>query len=439
MRRQHSTLRAVARLDHLTGMANRTALEEALDEALVAASRPGGERVALIVLDLDGFKQINDTLGHDKGDLVLQEIARRMHANVFEYDTAARLGGDEFAVVLRNLREADDVATVAHRLREALIRPIDINGVPRFVGASLGAAAFPDHARSSADLLRAADSAMYHAKRGHEGVRVYNPGTAAGADVLQLAADLMTAVETDQLEMEFQPQFSVMSGEITGVESLARWNRPGHGSVPPAEFIPVAEQTGLIHSLTYLTLRRALDEVQAWRRLGCYVPVSVNLSAGMATDTTLPAQIGALLEERGLDASSLVLEITETTAIRDREGALEVLQRLRATGVRIELDDFGSGYASFAALEVLPLDAVKLDRGIVADRSPGSVRLLTATIEFARRLGLEVVAEGIEDAATLDVVRRLGCDTAQGYHLGRPTDPDSIRALLARSLPVASH
>jgi diguanylate cyclase (GGDEF)-like protein len=436
LRRQQGTLRAAARLDHLTGMGNRKALEEALDDALDAASRPGGDRVAVLVLDLDGFKQINDTLGHDKGDLVLQEIARRMHANVFEYDTAARLGGDEFAVVLRNLREADDVAAVAHRLREALIRPIDIDGVPRFVGASLGAASYPEHGHCSAELLRAADSAMYQAKRGHEGVGVYDPGTAAGADTLELAAELIAAIENEQIELVFQPQFSVTTGRIIGAEALARWNRPGYGPVPPAEFIPIAERTGLIHPLTYLTLRRALDEVRIWRNNGSDVPVSVNLSGQMAADGALPTEIGKLLDQRGLDGQALVLEITETAAIRDRQGALEVLRRLRASGVRVELDDFGSGYASFAALQDLPLDAVKLDRTIVAEQAGADIRLLTATIEFARRLGLKVVAEGVEDAATLQLVRDLGCDTAQGYHLARPIGPDAIRSMLAQPQPV---
>ncbi len=438
LRRQQSTLRAAAHLDHLTGMGNRKALEAALDSAVAVASRPGGDRVAVLILDLDGFKQINDTFGHDKGDLVLQEVAHRLHANVFEYDTAARLGGDEFAVVLRRLREADDVAAVAHRLREALIRPIDIDGVPRFIGASIGAAVYPDHGRSPAELLRGADAAMYQAKRDRDGVRVYDPGTAAGAATLGLAAELMTAIDNDQLELAFQPQFSVTTGEIIGVEALARWHRPEHGPVPPSEFIPLAEQTGLIHSLTHLTLRRALDEVQTWHRQGADIPVSVNLSGQLVADHALPAQVFRLLAERGLDAHALVLEITETAAIRDRDGALDVLRRLRAGGIRVELDDFGSGYASFAALHDLPLAGVKLDRSLVTNQPNGDTRLLAGTIEFARRLGLNVCAEGIEDAATLDLVRRLGCDTAQGYHLARPTTPDAIRALLADQLSAST-
>jgi diguanylate cyclase (GGDEF)-like protein len=429
LRRQQRTLRRAARLDHLTGLANRKALEEALEEAL-AGARSAGESVAVLMLDLDGFKQVNDALGHDKGDLVLREIARRLHANVFEYDTAARLGGDEFAVVLRHLREAEDVAAVGHRLRDALTLPIDIDGTARFVGASVGAATHPDHGRSAEELLRGADAAMYRAKRDGEGVRVYDPGTPAGASASELAAELRLAIDDSKLELAFQPQVSLSTSEVVAVEALARWNRPGYGPVPPTEFIGLAEQTGLIRSLTSLTLRLALDEAQAWHRQGVHVPVSVNLSGRVVADRFLPIEVSALLEERGLTADSLVLEITETAVISDREGAVEVLQRLRADGVLIELDDFGTGSTSFGSLHELPLDGLKIDRTLVADKTDGGRRLLAATIESAQGLGLKVVAEGIEDAATLDLVRQLGCDTAQGYYIGRPMTPETVRSRL---------
>jgi diguanylate cyclase (GGDEF)-like protein len=429
LRRQQSTLRQAARLDHLTGLANRKALEEALDDALNGA-RSDGDSIAVLMLDLDGFKQVNDTLGHDKGDLVLREIARRLHGNVFEYDTAARLGGDEFAVVLRNLREADDVAVVAHRLRDALVRPIDVDGTPRFVGASIGAATYPDHGQSASELLRNADAAMYRAKRDREGVRVYDAGTLAGASDLGLAAELLAAIDHNELKLAFQPEFSLGTGQIVGVEALARWERPGHGAVSPIEFIALAESTGLIRSLTSLTLRLALDEAQAWHSNGVHIPVSVNLSGRVVADRSLPTEVNALLEERGLSTGALVLEITETAVISDRDGAVEVLQSLRAAGIRVELDDFGTGYASFSALHDLPLDGIKIDRSLVIDNTGIGSRLLAATIENAHRLGLTVVAEGIEDAATLDLVRDLGCNSAQGYHLGRPMTSNALHSLL---------
>lgn len=385
--------------------------------------------MAVLMLDLDGFKQINDTLGHDKGDLVLQEIGRRLHANTFEYDTTARLGGDEFAVVLRQLRDADDVAAVAHRLREALVRPIDVDGVARFIGVSIGAAVYREHGQSSAELLRAADAAMYHAKRGREGVRVYDAGTAAGANASGLAAQLLLAIEHDQIGLAYQPEYALETGLVVGVEALARW-RSGDTHIPPSDFIPLAEQTGLIRQLTHLTLRKALDEARVWHDAGVGVPVSVNLSAQLVTDRSLQADVSAMLAERGLRGESLVLEITETTIINDLDVAVDVLQGLREMGVRIELDDFGSGYASFKALHELPLDGVKVDRDLVNDYDTGGNSLLAATIDIGRRLGLKVVAEGIESEAGLELVRRLGADTGQGYHLARPTTPEAVRAML---------
>ncbi|HEY8719810.1 bifunctional diguanylate cyclase/phosphodiesterase [Pengzhenrongella sp.] len=431
--RQQQAWHAAARLDHLTGMANRRALEEALGAAVHA----GGDRVAVLMIDLDGFKQINDAFGHDRGDMVLREIGRRLRANTFEYDTAARLGGDEFAVVLRKLRKADNVATVAHRLREALIRPIEIDGIPRFVGASVGAAVHGEHGQTAAELLRAADAAMYQAKRSREGVRVYAAGTVAGASTSGLAAELLIAIENEDLVLVFQPEYSLETGEVVGVESLARWHRDGEPDIPPSEFIPLAEQTGLIRHLTRLTLRQALDEACVWRRAGVGTSVSVNLSAQLVTDRLLCADVSTLLRERGLVGADLVLEITETAAIGDLDVAIEVLHSLRLIGVRIELDDFGSGYASFKAVQDLPLDAIKLDRDLVNDAGTSGRHLLAATVEIGRRLGLKVVAEGIEDEATLEVVRGLRIDTAQGYHLARPMRPEALRILLGMD-PLAS-
>lgn len=429
LRRQHKALRMAARLDHLTGMANRKALEEALDEAVSVASRDG-ERIGVLMLDLDGFKQINDTLGHDRGDVVLREIGRRLHANTFEYDTAARMGGDEYAVVLRELNGTVDVATVAHRLREALVRPIEIDGVARFVGVSIGAALYGDHATSAADLLRASDAAMYRAKRGREGVRVYDVGTTLGANESWLAAELLLAIEKEEITMVYQPEQALGTGRIVGVEALARWVRPGEPEIPPTEFVALAEETGLIRQLTYLTLRTALDQARSWRDAGTCVPVSVNLSARLVTDRALPDRVRDMLAECGLRGDALVLEITETAVIGDVDVAYEVLGELRATGVRIELDDFGSGYASTRALHEMPLDGVKVDRDLVNDLTPGGRRLLAATIEMGKILSLYVVAEGIEDEAGLDAIRTLGADVVQGYHLGRPMSAEAIRLML---------
>jgi diguanylate cyclase (GGDEF)-like protein len=436
LRRHQRVLRVAARLDHLTGLSNRKALEEAMEAAVAAARPPAGERVAVLVIDLDGFKQINDAQGHEVGDLVLQEIARRLHANTFEYDTAARLGGDEFAVVLRRLREADDVASVAHRLREALIRPIEVAGRARFVGASVGAAVVGEHGTSPAELLRAADAAMYHAKRGREGVRVYDAGTDAGSLALGLAADLLVAIEGDQIELAFQPQYSLETGEIVAIEGLARWRQADEVVSLPEEFVPLAEETGLIRPLTFLTLRKALDEARRWHAAGVTVPVSVNLSPRVIADRGLCAEVRALLEQHGLTGAALVVEITETALLGDIDLATEVLSGLRAEGIRIELDDFGSGYASFKALQELPLDGVKLDGALVSDDQPGGRQLLAATVDISRRLGLSVVAEGVEDGGALEAVQVLGVDSAQGFLLSHPLPAEGIRRLLGVPAPA---
>jgi EAL domain-containing protein (putative c-di-GMP-specific phosphodiesterase class I) len=278
---------------------------------------------------------------------------------------------------------------------------------------------------------------MYRAKRDREGVRVYDVGTLAGASSLGLAAELLAAIDGNLLEMVFQPEISLTTGEIVGVEALARWERPEGAPVSPLEFIALAEETGLIRSLTSLTLRLALDEAQAWQSRGVTIPVSVNLSGRVVADRTLPGEVTGLLAERGLSADALVLEITETALIVDRDRAVEVLQRLRAAGIRVELDDFGSGYASFGLLQDLPLDGLKIDRTLVVDLTGAGPRLLAATIENAQHRGLKVVAEGIEDAETLDRVRDLGCDTAQGYHLGRPMSSKAVRLLLGCEEPDA--
>ncbi|SFC47692.1 diguanylate cyclase (GGDEF) domain-containing protein [Nocardioides terrae] len=428
VRRQHSTLRRAARLDHLTGLANRKALEEALDRAVAASSH--GERVAVVLLDLDSFKQINDTLGHDCGDLVLQEIARRLHANTFEYDTAARLGGDEYAVVLRHLSPDVELTSVGHRLREALIRPIEINGVQRMVGVSIGLAVCPDHGTAPAELLRAADASMYRAKRGREGVSVYEAGTCAGAEESSLAAELLMAIERDEITLVFQPEQAVGSGRIVTVEALARWMRADGTPVPPSTFVPLAEEVGLIRPLTVLTMRKALDEVLGWRRSGLDVAVSVNLSAQLVSDRSVPGLVEELLRERGLTGDALILEITETAAIGSVDVARDVLQDLRALAVRIELDDFGSGYASARTLRDIPLDGVKIDRDLVNDHTPGGRTMLTSMIQLGKVLDLYVVAEGIENESGLDALRSLGADVVQGYHLARPMPPTHIRQTL---------
>jgi EAL domain-containing protein (putative c-di-GMP-specific phosphodiesterase class I) len=271
---------------------------------------------------------------------------------------------------------------------------------------------------------------MYRAKRSREGVSVYEAGTVEGAQESWLAAELMMAIEQDEIQLVFQPEQSLASGRIVTVEALARWQRADGTPVPPATFVPLAEEIGLIRPLTQLTLRKALDELVVWRESGVGVPVSVNLSGALVSDRTLPALVESLLRERGLAGDALILEITETAAISRVGVAREVLQELRALGVRIELDDFGSGYASARTLRDIPLDGVKVDRDLVNDLTPTGRNMLATTIELGKVLQLYVVAEGIEDESGLDALRSLGADVVQGFHLGRPMAPDQIRTAL---------
>ena len=431
-RRQQSFMRSVVRRDHLTGLVNRKAFEEALTASL-AAARPAREpelNVGVLLIDLDGFKQVNDTLGHDSGDQVLQEVARRLEQAVGDRDTAARLGGDEFAVVLGQPRTADEVTALAGRLRDALVRPFVLDGAPRFVGASVGVSLHPEHAATAEDLLRQADAAMYQAKRNHEGVRLYAPGTEAGAETLELAADLQAVIEDDRLRMVFQPLFSPDGTCIEAVEGLARWTAPDGRPVPPREFVAMAEETGLIHDLTVSTFRLALDAAASWRAAGAAVPVSLNVSASVLGDAGLPALVAELLEEHGLPGDALVVEVTDRAFATAPVDLLPVLDELAGLGVRLRLDDFGSGHVSFADLRRLPFEAVKVDLTPLAVDAAGSIRVLTAVVELVHSLDLPVLVEGVEDRATWDAVRQVGCDGVQGFHLAPPMAAGDLRDLL---------
>jgi diguanylate cyclase (GGDEF)-like protein len=422
-RQQHRALRAAARLDGLTGLGNRQAVNDALQRAMVQRAIADGERFGVLVLDLDGFKQVNDVFGHHRGDQVLKEVARRLHANVFEYDTPGRLGGDEFAVVLRKLDGADGALSVANRLREALSRPIELDGTPHFVGVSVGAAVFPDHGSTPDELIRSADAAMYSAKRERTAPQLYRPGTMAGAGDLEHAAELLAAIDHDEIVLHYQSEVSMSTGSVVAVEALARWQHPERGLLAPSTFIPLAERVGLIRPLTMHVLRLALRQIRIWREAEPTAAVSVNLSAKLLADPSIVNDICRALTDADVPASALVIEVTETALVTDPEAAAELLTRLRSLGIRVEVDDFGSGYASFGYLRDLPLDGVKLDREFINHQltDGDATGLLKATIETCHSVGLQVIAEGIEEQAVYDTLRRLGCDVAQGFLIGRPT------------------
>jgi len=420
-RRAELNLQHQAWHDALTGLPNRSRLLVELEQ-LMTAGTAGDQQFALLLIDLDRFKEVNDAIGHRYGDLALQQVGARFRAELSDLDTLARLGGDEFAVLVRGA-DADKVYEVAYRLLGALERPFDLEGTGVEIGGSIGAVLYPEHGGDADTLLRRADVAMYAAKGAGSGCAIYTPGMDRHSpERLGLVAELRHAIEHDELVLHYQPQIDVRSGALVGFEALARWPHPQRGLVSPAEFIPLAEQTRLIRPLSRWAIRSALFACAKWTSADLAVPVAVNLSAHDLQDSGLPDFVQASLDESGLPANRLRLEITESSLMADPRGAREILARLRSIGVRIAIDDFGTGYSSLEYLRNLPVDALKIDRSFVRDMASddGARAIVRATIDLADDLGLRVVAEGVEDAATWEMLAALGCDVAQGYYFGAP-------------------
>jgi diguanylate cyclase (GGDEF)-like protein len=415
-------LRHRARHDALTGLLNRAALVEEIDAALT----DGGE-VAVVLIDLDRFKEVNDTLGHHVGDALLTAVSGRLTGGLRSDAVLARLGGDEFVVLLpgAGTPEAEQVAA---RALQSVRHPFPVDGLLLEIDGSCGVAAGGGPA---ADLLRHADIAMYAAKAEHLGVVAYRPALDAGApEQLALFGDLRRAIRDGDLRVHYQPKVRIGDGRVVGVEALVRWEHPDRGMMPPAMFIPVAEQTGLIRPLTDAVLDRALADCAAWRQQGLDLTVAVNLSARSLLDLTLPERIADALRTHALPASRLELEITESAAMKDPGRALDVLHRLRALGAHLSVDDYGTGHASLAYLTRLPVGTLKIDRSFVQTMELDSSDrvIVRSTIELAHSLGLRVVAEGVETHATWLELAGLGCDEAQGFWLARPGTAEQIPA-----------
>jgi diguanylate cyclase (GGDEF)-like protein len=409
--------------DELTGIGNRALFTERLDACTGSAGRAG-----LLLLDLDRFKEVNDTLGHHQGDLLLREVAARLCQVIRPGDTVARLGGDEFAVLLPGADEHAAVQ-VGRRILEVLHRPVDLGGTRVDVGCSIGVALQPRHGVDSTELLKNSDIAMYTSKRGHLGVSVYDPGDDHHSSTqLTIFAELRDALETGQLVLYYQPKVDTSTGRLCGAEALLRWQHPTRGLLGPQEFIPAAERSELIVPITDEVIAMALRQAREWADLCLVLPVSVNVATPSLRDLGFPHRVSVLLDEYGLPPDRLTLEITETALISDEEAALVTLNQLRALGVRVSLDDFGTGYSSMAYLQRLPLTELKIDRRFITDllRSPRDQVITRAVIEIAHALDLHVVGEGVEDAATLAALRELRCDEAQGYHICRPMPPDRV-------------
>jgi diguanylate cyclase (GGDEF)-like protein len=416
-------LRHQALHDALTGLPNRALLHRRAERDL-----RGDDPAAMLLIDLDRFKEVNDTLGHDYGDALLVEVAERLGGALRRGDTLARLGGDEFAVLVAGAPDREAVVEVAARLQDALRRPFALRGVAVELEASIGVALYPEHGRTIGRLLQRADVAMYDAKRGRHGVSTYSAERDPySADRLGLLAELRSAIERDELILHYQPKVSLQTGELLGVEALVRWQHPTRGLLYPDDFIPLAERTGAVADLTRWVVDRALAECRELE-----LPVAVNLAAANIVDVTLPAAIGAALERHGVPAERLVCEISEHTVMADPVRATAVLAGLRELGVGLSLDDFGTGHSSLSYLKRLPLDEVKIDRSFVAGMAEdeNDAVIVRSTIDLARNLGLRVVAEGVETAEIMDTLAELRCDVAQGYFISRPAELQALKVSL---------
>jgi diguanylate cyclase len=427
--------------DGLTGLPNRTFLLDALDKTFQARRRI---TTAVLFIDLDNFKDANDAFGHDVGDRLLQTISERLLGVIRTGDLLARLGGDEFAVVLANLQSREEGHAAAARLREKFAEPFSTDGMNLFVSASIGLAYGEDDTSSSTALLRNADLAMYEAKRRGGGrICEYEPSLHKVAlHRTELDAELRVALERNEFVVHYQPIFNLRSGHLVGTEALVRWAHPSRGLLPPGEFIPAAEKSGLIVPLGLWVLQTACRQAAIWQALhldGAPMTVSVNLSPRQLATSGLLAGVVHALADSGLQPSSLWLEITEGSVIKDFDATLSTLKDLKTVGIGLALDDFGTGYSSLRYLQRLPVDSIKIDRGFIEglEREDHDSRIIIAIIDLAHALGMSVTAEGAEAETQLAALRVMGCDFAQGYVTGRPQSSDGVGAVIAEYLGAA--
>ena len=423
------TIQRLAYSDPVTGLPNRVRFRELVQEAVATGQRESCP-VAVLLLNLDRFREVNDTLGHDRGDSLLQKVGIRLRSTLFAPDVIARLGGNEFGILLPRLAAVDDVRHVIKKLQHFLEAPFILDEIPIIVEASLGVATMPEHAGDADTLLQRADIAMYRAKQMASGYAVYTPEyDRRSPERLGLMAELRAAIEGDQLLLHFQPKVEIKTGCIVGTEALVRWQHPRHGLLMPDKFIVAAEQTGLIGPLTRWVLTDALNKCQGARREGIELRVSVNLSARSLHDPHLLEMIEEALKASGAEPGQLTLEITESAIVLDPKRAEEALVALNRLGIRISIDDFGTGYTSLASIKYLPVNEIKIDKsfvlGMLANNSDAMI--VRSVIDLGHNLGLRVVAEGVETKEMLDALAALGCDEAQGYFISRPQECELLK------------
>jgi diguanylate cyclase (GGDEF)-like protein len=431
LKRTNTDLQRLAVQDPLTSLPNRTLITDRLQQAMREARR-NEQQMALIMIDLDHFKEVNDTLGHGVGDSLLIGVGRSLGGVLREPDTLGRLGGDEFAIVLPDT-DRESARTVAEKLQAALREPIRINHNSFSIAASMGIALYPEHGQTASALMKCADVAMYLAKRNRDDFAVYDPlDDQYKPDRLELLQDLRGAIQQEAMGIAFQPKLDLRSNIITGMEALARWTHPQRGVVPPYEFIPVLEHTGLIKPFTLQILEKAVQFCKHCLTRGYQLSVAVNLSAHNLRDDKLPEQIEQILARHHIDRRFLTLEITESAIMHEPERSLDILNALDQMGVHLSIDDFGTGYSSLSYLKRLPVKQLKIDRSFVGDMigEGDDAMIVRSTIDLAHNLGLSTVAEGVESEEILEQLLDMGCDLAQGYLISRPLSSDDLLSYL---------
>jgi diguanylate cyclase (GGDEF)-like protein len=417
--------------DSLTGLPNRVLFQDRIEVALANARRTGG-RAAVLLLDLDGFKEINDALGHASGDELLRELALRLRRTLRDTDTIARLGGDEFGVVMP-AGHVEDVRETAMRIHDAVDEPFEIGGLALAVKASIGGVLFPDDATDSDTLVRFADVAMYAAKRNRTRIELYSPAADSSTrESLTLGSQVRHALDVGDIVAHYQPKVEVSTGRIVGAEALVRWDHPERGLVLPSQFLPVVEKAGLMGSLTTLVLRHAAAEAASWARDGLDVGIAVNVDVDALLDPSFPRRVEEILDETRLEPARLTIELTETSLMADPIRAGHVARELSSIGVRLSIDDFGTGYSSLGYLTALPLAELKIDRSFVGrmTESQPDMAIVRTILDLGTNLDLSVVAEGIESTKTREIVEQLGCTLAQGYEFGSPMSAGRLTAFM---------
>jgi diguanylate cyclase (GGDEF)-like protein/PAS domain S-box-containing protein len=421
--------------DGLTGLPNRTMLFEALERTIEEA-RANGTILALMLMDLDRFKEVNDTFGHQFGDALLKQVSFRLQNQVRGDDVVARLGGDEFAVVMPQANDSNEVAAAAKRILGTLERPFVIEGQVLDVGASIGISLFPAHGTDARTLLRRADVAMYSAKQKQSGYSFHRDDSESRSpDQLALVVELRGAVERNELRAYYQPKLHMRSGIMTRAEVLVRWEHPQRGHLAPAYFIPLAERTGLIRGVTDWLLEHTIRQCRVWQDAGAPIHIAVNVSARSLLDPTLPEKVQRTLDRWKVDPRFLKIEITESSIMADPAHALAILAMLQSMGVRLSVDDFGTGYSSLTHLRELPIDEIKIDKSFVIGmrKSEADAAIVRTVIDLAHNLGKQVCAEGVEDEASWTLLRSLGCDLAQGYWIAKPMPAEELMEWLTRT------